>query len=38
MGCTSRPDQLEGLLERSGFVVPASDLPATNGVLKLAGS
>jgi twitching motility protein PilT len=38
MGCTSRPDQLEGLLERSGFVAPASDLPATNGVLKLAGS
>ncbi len=38
MGCTSRPEQLEGLLERSGFVVPEDDTPVVPGALKLAGS
>ncbi|HEY7793191.1 MAG TPA: type IV pilus twitching motility protein PilT [Gaiellaceae bacterium] len=39
LGCTSRPEQLEGLLERTGFVVPSADAaPLAHGALKLAGS
>jgi twitching motility protein PilT len=39
LGCTSRPEQLEGLLERTGFVVPTTAAaPLAHGALKLAGS
>jgi twitching motility protein PilT len=39
LGCTSRPEQLEGLLERTGFVVPSAEAaPLAHGALKLAGS
>ena len=39
LGCTSRPEQLEGLLERQGFVAPTAEAaPLAHGALKLAGS
>jgi twitching motility protein PilT len=36
MSRSSRPDQLEGLLERMGFVAPPTSVPAVGG-LRLAG-
>ena len=40
LACTSRPDQLAGLLERSGYEMPVSDEPAPplNLSLRVAGS
>ena len=38
LACTSRPDQLEGLLERSGYEAPAAVAPPLNGGLRVAGN
>jgi twitching motility protein PilT len=37
MGCTSRPDQLAGLLERSGYEAPPAPEPQLTGALRVAG-